>query len=68
MSFLAYIPARKNSIRVKNKNIFYLMTGSIISGLGLLYDSYPVVLGSMLISPMGGPIFRTISNILNNEN
>lgn len=52
---------------VKSKNVFYLITGSIISGLGLLYDSYPVVLGSMLISPMGGPIFRIITSMLNNS-
>lgn len=52
---------------VQSKNIFYIITGSIIAGLGLLYDSYPVVLGSMLVSPMGGPIFRTISNMINNS-
>lgn len=39
-------------------SIIYIIIGSIIAGLGLLYDNYIVVLGSMCISPIGNSIIR----------
>lgn len=48
-------------------NIFYAVVGSIMGGFGLLYNSNPVVLGSMLVSPLGNPIFRTIVNIIKSD-
>lgn len=36
----------------------YIMIGSVIASLGLLYDNYIVVLGSMCISPIGNSIIR----------
>lgn len=39
-------------------SMVYIMIGSVIAGLGLLYDNYIVVLGSMCISPIGNSIIR----------
>jgi uncharacterized hydrophobic protein (TIGR00271 family) len=38
--------------------IIFIIIGSIISCLGLFYNSYAIVLGSMLISPIGNSIVR----------
>jgi uncharacterized hydrophobic protein (TIGR00271 family) len=38
--------------------IIFIIIGSIIATFGLFYNAYPVVLGSMLISPIGNSIMR----------
>jgi hypothetical protein len=48
-------------------NFIYIITSSIMCALGLLYNSNAVVLGSMLVSPIGSPIFRAISGIITND-
>jgi uncharacterized membrane protein len=39
-------------------SIIFIIIGSIIAGLGLFYNSYAIILGSMLISPIGNSIVR----------
>lgn len=51
----------------KPLNIIYIITGSIMGTIGLLYNSPPVVLGSMLVSPLNMPIMDIIKNILKNN-
>lgn len=48
-------------------NILYAILGGLLGGLGLLYNSNAVVLGSMLVSPLGSPLFSAISGIITNE-
>lgn len=39
-------------------SIIFIVVGSIIASFGLFYNSYPTILGSMLISPVGNSIIR----------
>jgi len=48
-------------------NFVYIITSAIMCALGLLYNSNAVVLGSMLVSPLGSPIFRAVTGILTND-
>lgn len=48
-------------------NFIYIISSSIMCALGLLYNSNAVVLGSMLVSPLGSPLFRAITGILKND-
>lgn len=50
---------------LKIRNVYFTLFGSTIGGIGLLYNNISMVLGSMLISPIGNPIFRSIIGILN---
>lgn len=38
--------------------IIYIIIGAIIASLGLIYNSYPIILGGMLISPILNSIIR----------
>ena len=48
-------------------NILLMILASLISGLGLLYNNTPAILGSMLISPLGSPIVANIIYLLTNS-
>lgn len=48
-------------------NILYTIMGGLLGALGLLYNSNPVILGSMLVSPLGSPLFGAISGIITKE-
>lgn len=52
---------------MKFKNTVFIICASLFASIGLLYNSIPVLLGSMLISPIGSPIFRGIVGILSNQ-
>lgn len=39
-------------------SIIFIIVGAIIATFGLFYNSYPTILGSMLISPVGNSIIR----------
>ena len=60
---LKYIPGSN----IGKINVLYAVLGGLLGGLGLLYNSNAVVLGSMLVSPLGSPIFRAITGIITNE-
>ena len=45
----------------------YIILGSIISAIGLLYDQESVVLGSMLLSPLSTPIMYYIVGLFNHD-
>lgn len=47
--------------------LVYIILGSIISAIGLLYDQESVVLGSMLLSPLGIPIVQYIIGLFKND-
>ena len=48
-------------------NFIYIITSAIMCGFGLLYNSNPVVLGSMLVSSLGSPIFRAVTGLITND-
>ena len=48
-------------------NILLMILASLISGLGLLYNNTPAILGSMLISPLGSPIVANIIYLLTKQ-
>lgn len=48
-------------------NFIYIITSALMCGFGLLYNSNPVVLGSMLVSPLGSPIFRAATGLITND-
>jgi uncharacterized membrane protein len=54
-------------LNVDKINILYAILGGILGGLGFLYNSGDVVLGSMLVSPLSSPLLRSISGIITNE-
>ena len=54
-------------LNVGKINIIYAILGGILGGLGFLYNSGDVVLGSMLVSPLTSPLLRSISGIITNE-
>ena len=60
---LKYIPGSE-MVKI---NVIYAIMGGLLGGLGLLYNSKPVVLGSMLISPLVASIFKAITGILTSE-
>ena len=49
---------------IDKKNTIYLILASILAGIGLFMNTKAVVLGSMLISPISVPIFRSAIGIL----
>ena len=49
---------------IDKKNTIYLILASILAGIGLFMNTKSVVLGSMLISPISVPIFRSVIGIL----
>ena len=54
-------------LNVDKINILYAILGGILGGLGFLYNSGDVVLGSMLVSPLTSPLLRSITGIITNE-
>lgn len=47
-------------------NIILIILATLISGLGLLYNSTAAILGSMMISPLSKPILVNVIYIINN--
>ena len=54
-------------LNVGKIDIIYAILGGILGGLGFLYNSSDVVLGSMLVSPLTSPLLRSISGLITNE-
>ncbi len=48
-------------------NILLIILASFIAGLGLLYNSTPAILGSMLISSLGAPLITSIILFISNS-
>lgn len=48
---------------MKAKNTVFITCASLFASIGLLYNSTPVLLGSMLASPIGSPIMRGVIGI-----
>ena len=53
--------------KIDTKNLYYVVLASIISGIGLFMNAKSVVLGSMLISPLSVPIFRSVIGIIKSD-
>lgn len=49
---------------VSKENLMLSLAGAIVASLGFMYNDYSVILGSMLISPMGQPIIQSVLSIL----
>jgi len=47
---------------------FYTVIGSIVAGYGITDDSEPTMIGSMLISPIGGKLLEILFTYLSNQN
>jgi uncharacterized membrane protein len=56
-----------NGIADSMNDNFYTLAGSIIAGYGLLGGSETTVIGSMLISPIGGKIVEIVFKMLKNN-
>ena len=69
MSCAKYLKKYSNPVNVISTPyiITYIILGSILSGIGLLYDQNSVIIGSMLISPLSIPILHYVSNLYNNN-
>ena len=52
---------------IDKKNTIYLILASILAGIGLFMNTKAVVLGSMLISPLSVPIFRSVISIIKSD-
>jgi uncharacterized hydrophobic protein (TIGR00271 family) len=47
-----------SGLTLSSNGIIFIIIGSIIAGFGLFYNNYAIILGSMLISPIGNSILR----------
>lgn len=47
-------------------NVLLMILASFIAGLGLLYNSTPAILGSMLISSLGAPLVTSVIYFISN--
>lgn len=48
-------------------NVLLMILASFIAGLGLLYNSTPAILGSMLISSLGAPLVTSVILFISNS-
>jgi len=54
------------SLPVSKEDFMLCIAAAVVASLGFMYDNYSVILGSMLISPMGQPIIYSVLAILLN--
>lgn len=54
-------------LNISKFNGLYAILGGILGGLGFLYNSNDVILGSMLVSPLTSPLLRSITGIITQE-
>ena len=56
-----------NSFSLNVYNVLLIILASFIAGLGLLYNSTPAILGSMLISSLSAPLITSIIFFISNS-
>ena len=58
---------RVSILPISQENLLLTISGSIVASLGFMYNDYSVILGSMLISPLGQPIIQSVLSMLTNK-